>query len=157
MGILFTNASSVGGAHFQVWLLFLLFCMRIIPNSLLLLVLIILKLVFCSWFFIHKCSWNVPKRRKHGRLIVARFITKVWSIISIELQTSSVSQVQEIMKKISNVKAQIASKQRGMNLLKRSCSMNTVVLLYMINVKKTAALAVEDHLKDLAKKNRRIT
>jgi hypothetical protein len=61
------------------------------------------------------------------------------------------------MKKISNVKAQIASKQRGMNLLKRSCSMNTVVLLYMINVKKTAALAVEDHLKDLAKKNRRIT
>jgi 5-oxoprolinase (ATP-hydrolysing) len=67
-----------------------------------------------------------------------------------------ISGTRNIDDNISDLKAQIASNQRGINLLKELFNeySSETVLFYMSNVKKTAALAVENYLKDFAKKNR---
>lgn len=71
-------------------------------------------------------------------------------------RTYGVSGTRNIDDNISDLKAQIASNQRGINLLKELFNEygSETVLFYMRNVKKTAAIAVENFLKDFAVKNK---
>jgi 5-oxoprolinase (ATP-hydrolysing) len=67
-----------------------------------------------------------------------------------------VSGTRNIDDNISDLKAQIASNQRGINLLKELFNEygSETVLFYMKNVKKTAAMAVEKFLRNFAIKNK---
>ncbi|CDR45912.1 CYFA0S20e01728g1_1 [Cyberlindnera fabianii] len=70
-------------------------------------------------------------------------------------KTHGVSGTRNIDDNVSDLKAQIASNQRGINLLKELFNEygSETVLFYMRNVKKTAAMAVEGYLREFAKKN----